>query len=143
MLFITLGMYAQPRMFDFSQYVKVDSLPLEMVYFHSDKELNGDSVIELGDGYYMAKTPFKGNLTIKTNSDRTMAIVMNRFHFDPFQYTIKEDERRIILYFKDKHVYRGYVYDKKLKAFQFYDSLKGYKKFMRRHNRFIRRNPNK
>ena len=142
-LLVTLVTVAQPRpkMFDFSQYVKTDSLAIEMVYFHSDRELENDSLINLDGGYYMAKIPFKSYFVIKTNSDGTMAIVANRFHFDPFEYTVKEDERRITLYYKDKRICRGYVYDKKLKVCQPFDSNKSYKKFIRRHDRvFYRKN---
>ena len=140
MLFVSLGTYAQPKMFDFSQYSNTDSLAVEMVYFHSDAVLTAEGIIDLGGGYYMAKTPFKTNFVIKTNADKTKAIVTNKFHFDPFQYTYKEDDRRITLYYKDNKVCRGYVYDKKLKVCQPFDSNKGYKKFIRRHDRFIRRN---
>lgn len=139
MLFISIEMSAQPKMFDFSQYSNTDSLAVEMVYFHSDAVLTTEGIIDLGGGYYMAKTPFKTNFVIKTNADKTKAIVAHRFHFDPFQYTVKEDDRRITLYYKDKKVCRGYVYDKKLKVCQPFDSNKGYKKFIRRHDRFIKR----
>ena len=141
MLFVSLGTYAQPKMtFDFSEYSNTDSLEIEMVYFHTNQELNKDNFFDLGGGYYMVKTPFKSHFVIKTNSDKTKAIVTNKFHFDPFQYTYKEDDRRITLYYKDNKVCRGYVYDKKLKVCQPFDSNKGYKKFIRRHDRFIRRN---
>ena len=115
MLFVFIITNAQPKMFDFTQYSNVDSLSIEMVYFHTDTELTGDTFINLEGGYYMAKTPFTSHFIIKTNADRTKAIVTNKFHFDPFQYILKEDERRITLYYKDNRVCRGYVYDKKLK----------------------------
>lgn len=127
--------FSQPTMarhtIDFSLYEKTDTLPLEMVYFKAKEGIDGDGVIDLGSGYYMAKMPHKDNFIIKTNANRTKAIVVyNSFVFGSHrEFTVKEDERRITLY--TEKPYCGYVYDKKLKVCHYYTSRKHYKAFMR------------
>ena len=139
-VFITSFSFAQaPRMnfmnhIDFSKYELVDSLPLERIMIHFDKEIDDENFIDLGYGDYMAPVPHKDNMIIKTTSDRTKAIVIhNSYAFGRhFEFNLEENERRIVLWYKDKFIYGGYVYDKTYKVCKYFESRKEFKRFMRR-----------
>lgn len=145
-VFATLVSYSQtPRMhhfkpaIDFNQYEVIDSLPLERITIHFNNEVDDENLISLGSGDYMAPLPHKDKMVIKTNSDRTKAIVLyNSYAFGRhLEFDIKENDRRLILWHKDKRVYCGYIYDKKYKVAQYFESKKEYKRFMK-HNMFER-----
>lgn len=145
---VTTFSFAQaPRMnfmqrIDFSKYEVVDSLPLERIMIHFDKEIDDENFISLGDGDYMAPVPHKDNMIIKTTSDKSKAIILhNSYAFGRhFEFNVKDNERRIILWYEDKAIYCGYVYDKKYKVCKYFESRKEFKRFMRRP--FFNRNIN-
>ena len=126
---VCLSANAQPR---FSEYNVVDSLPLEMVYIHLNKEI--EDAIDLGGGYYMVKMPYKDKIMYRTNSTRTKAIVIYNsicFGSKRFEYNIEENEGRIILWYKDDRNYCGYIYDKKYKVCKYFESRKEFRRFRR------------
>ena len=127
---------------DFSKYEVVDSLPLERIMIHFDKEIDDENFISLGDGDYMAPVPHKDNMIIKTTSDKSKAIILhNSYAFGRhFEFNVEDNERRIILWYEDKGIYCGYVYDKKYKVCKYFESRKEFKRFMRRP--FFNRNIN-
>lgn len=148
--FIATFAFAQPRMvhpfIDFSKYEKVDTLPLEMISVHFPTEIENENIakqgVSLGGGDYMFPTLHHDNLVIKTNADRTKAIVVfksvivgGRFELPiggRYEYTIEENERRIVLWYKDNRTYCGYIYDKKYKICQCFEERKAYRRFMRK-----------
>ena len=118
---------------DFSKYEKVDSLPLEMIYVHLNKEIDDENVISLEGGYYMFKMPHKDKIIFRTNSDRTKAVVVyNSYCFGSkrFEFNIEDSEARTVLWYKDDYNYCGYIYDKHYKAAKYFESKKDYKRFM-------------
>lgn len=120
---------------DLTQYEIVDSLPLERFTFYVDKEINDDRLIALGSGYYMAPLHRQDNIIIKTNKDRTKAIILyNSYCFGRryLEFTIQENDRRIVFYNQDDKGYCGYIYDKYYKVAKYFDSKKEYKRIMKR-----------
>jgi len=148
--FIATVAMAQPRMvhpfIDFSKYEKLDTLPLEMISVHFPTEIENENIakngVSLGGGDYMFPTRHSDNIIIKTNADRTKAIIVfksivvgGRFELPiggRYEYTIEENDRRLILYYKDNRTYCGYIYDKKFKICQCFEEKKAYKRFMRK-----------
>lgn len=146
-LVTTFGFAQAPRMnfmqrIDFSKYEVVDSLPLERIMIHFDKEIDDENFISLGDGDYMAPVPHKDNMIIKTTSDKSKAIILhNSYAFGRhFEFNVEDNERRTILWYEDKGIYCGYVYDKKYKVCKYFESRKEFRRFIRRP--FFNRNLN-
>lgn len=128
-MFVPTLLMAQPR---FSEYDVVDSLPLEMVYIHLDKEI--EDAVNLGGGYYMVKMPHKDKIVFRTNSTRTKAIMIYHsicFGSKRFVYNIEENESRLVLWYKDNRNYCGYIYDKKYKVCKYFESKREFKRFRR------------
>ena len=120
---------------DLTQYEIIDSLPLERITFYTDKKINDERVISLGSGHYIAPLHHKDNIIIKTNKDRTKAIVLyNSYCFGRrfLEFTIQENDRRIVFYNQDDKEYCGYIYDKYYKVAKYFDSKKEYKRFIKR-----------
>lgn len=119
---------------DFAKYEIVDSLPLERIMIYAEKEIDGEGVIDLGSGYYMAPLPHNDKMIIRMTQDSTKAIVLyNSIVFGRhFEFNVKNNERRMILWYEDKGIYCGYIYDKYYKVCSYFESKKEFKKFMRR-----------
>ena len=88
----------------------------------------------------MFTLPHMDKMIIKTNTDRTKAIIIKnsiavggRFNliFRPYEYNIEENERRCILWYKDNRTYCGYIYDKEYKICQYFESKKEFRLFTR------------
>jgi hypothetical protein len=119
---------------DLSKYEVVDSLPLERIMIYNEKEIDGEGIIDLGSGYYMAPIPHKDNMIIKTTKDKDKAIIIyNSYCFGRhFEFNVEDNDARTVYWYKDKNVYCGYIYDKKYKVCKYFESKKEYKRFMRR-----------
>lgn len=148
MAFVTTMSFAQQRMhrpfIDYSLYETVDSFQLEMVSVHLPFEITDENVLKngvsLGSGYYMFKMPKADKVIIKTNADRTKAIVVyksfvigGRFELPiggRFEYNLTETDRRIVLWYKDNRHFCGYIYDKKYKVCQCFEEKKEFNKFI-------------
>ena len=138
--FVTLFSFGQfnTRHFnsiDFSKYEVVDSLPLERILIHFNKEIDdNENMISLGGGDYMAIAPHKDKMIIKTTPDRSKAIILyNSYVFGRyFEFNIEENERRIVFWYFDKRIYCGYIYDKEFKICKYFESKKEFKRFMRK-----------
>ena len=117
-LFISLGSYSQ------RQYTNIDSLSLERISIHSPFDYESDKIIPMGDGDYLIEIPRKDKMIISTNKDRTKAIVLyNSFCFGRHkEFNLTENERRILLWYKDDHLYCGYIYDKVYKVAKYFES---------------------
>lgn len=144
LLFITVNCYSQPffgeHIIDIKQYNILDSLPLERMMIHFNKEIDNKDFITLGDGDYLAPLPHKDKMLIKLNEDKTKGIVVyNSYCFGRhYEFDIQDNERRLILYYKDKNIYCGYIYDKEFKVCKYFESRKEFNHFIR-HNFFRRR----
>ena len=148
MAFVTTMSFAQQRMhrpfIDYSLYETVDSFQIEMVSVHLPFEITDENVLKngvsLGSGYYMFKMPKTDKVIIKTNADRTKAIVVyksfvigGRFELPMggrFEYNLTETDRRIVLWYKDNRHFCGYIYDKKYKVCQCFEEKKEFNKFI-------------
>ena len=75
----------------------------------------------MGDGNYLINAPHKDNMIVRFNSDRTKAIVVyNSYCFGWHkEFNVIENDKRLILWYKDKKFYFGYLYDKIYKACMF------------------------
>jgi hypothetical protein len=155
-LFAAVLMYAQlpgnPMTFiDTSAFTETETLPVEKVYVNLPFEIPADrmpaNATDLGSNFYMFELPHTDRIVIRTDKDRTKAVVDAksiavggpfRFPVDHrYEYSVKEDGRRIILYYKDDRTYCGYIYDKELKVCQYFQDRKGSN--LRRFDRFNRR----
>ena len=100
---------------DLSEYCVIDSLPLERITIYSPYDYEEDKdVIKLGEGEYLIEMPHKDKMIIRTNKERTKAIVVyNSYCFGRhLEFNIKENEKRLVLwYMKDEKIY-VYAYDK-------------------------------
>lgn len=125
---------------DITQYSVVDSLPLEKIDLQFNKEIDDENLISLGDGHYMAPLPHNDKMIIRMTQDSTKAIVLyNSIVFGRhFEFNVKDNDRRMILWYQDKNIYCGYIYDKHYKVCSYFESKKEFKKFMRR--RFLLNN---
>jgi len=113
---------------DFNEYCVVDSLPLERITIYSPYDYNGDEVIQLGNGEYLIEMPHKDKMIIRTNKERTKAIVLyNSYCFGRHkEFNIKENDKRFVLwYLDDNELYCGYTYDKKYKVCKYFESIDG------------------
>jgi len=143
--FVSLASFSQPKFnspfkgVNLSEYVNTDSLKLEWTYAYVNKDIpQSDDVIPCGGGYYMFKLKQPRYFVIKTNEDKTKA-VLEGFHpmFLFREYNLFEDERSIVLWYKDDNLYCGYVYSKKEKAFDKFADRE--KKFTKKFERFFNR----
>ena len=114
-------------------YELVDSLPLEHIMIHFNKEIDNENFIKLGEGDYLAPLPHNDNFVVKYNADKTKAIVIrNSYAFGRhFEFDIQNNERRTIFYYQDKNIYCGYVYDKEFKVCKYFESKKEFKRFIK------------
>ena len=138
-LVASFGFAQAPRMsfmerVDFNKYEVVDSLPIERIMIYFEKEIDDENLIDLGGGYYMATVPHKDNMIIRTAADKTKAIVVhNSYAFGRhFEFNVEDNERRTVLWYEDKGIYCGYIYDKKYKVCKYFESKKEFNRFMRR-----------
>ena len=49
-----------------------------------------------------------------------------------FEFNIKDNERRTVLWYEGKGIYCGYIYDQIYKVAKYFESRKEFKRFMRR-----------
>ena len=113
--FVTLC-NAQPKhgRFHFKNvYTQVDTITIENVTVPT----------EWGD--YLVELPKQSNLIIAYNKDYSKAIVLHTdYRFvKHFEYNVKDNEVRTILWYKDKHIYCGYIYDKKSKTGHYFEAI--------------------
>ena len=96
-------------------YTQLDSLVLE----------NMPTVEQTEDGDYLIALPKSTKVVIAYNNDKTKAIVLHsNYQFvRHMEYNVKDDETRIVLYYKDKHLYCGYIYDKRYKAGKYFEAI--------------------
>lgn len=119
---------------DFAKYEIVDSLPLERIMIYAEKEIDGEGVIDLGSGYYMAPIPHKDKMVIKMTKDKDKAIILyNSYCFGRhFEFNIEDNDFRTVYWYKDKNIYCGYIYDKRYKVVKYFESKKEFKRFINR-----------
>lgn len=113
-LLITTSVFSQHFHYR-NVYKNIDTLLVETVA----------SVYPTQNNEYLIEIPSGNKLVIAYNEDKTKAIVLqSSFPFVRYkEYNVKEDERRIILWYDDNILYCGYVYDKKLNAAQYCETI--------------------
>lgn len=96
-------------------YTKVCVLTLENAPTPFPRE-GSESLIEL---------PKESKFVIAFNADSTKAIVLNGGYMFGMhkEFSVKNNEARLVLFHKDKHVYCGYIYDKKAKAGKYFEAI--------------------
>lgn len=109
---------------DISKYVITDSLTLERINIYSPFDYESDKVINAGNGDYLIEMPHKDKMIIKMTKDRKKAIVVyNSIIFGRHkEFNIKDNERRLVLWYEDDHIYCGYIYDKIYKVCKYFES---------------------
>lgn len=76
------------------------------------------------DGDYLITLLKEQNLVIAYNNDHTKAIVLHGYPYARrMEYNVKYDGARLILWYKDEHLYCGYIYDEKIKACQYFEAI--------------------
>ena len=96
-------------------YTDIDSLVVENVQIPYSEEKQ-DYIIEL---------PRSSKILIAYNDDRSKAIVLRSGYqyMRHLEYKVKDDETRTVLYYKDKHIYCGFIYDKRVKAGSYFEAI--------------------
>lgn len=96
-------------------YTQLDSLVLE----------NMPTVEQTEYGDYLIALPKSTKVIIAYNNDKTKAIVLHSSYqfVRHMEYNVKDDNVRTVLYYKDKHLYCGYIYDKKSKAGRYFEAI--------------------
>lgn len=109
---------------DISKYEVIDSLALDRMYIYSPFDYDSNTVISSGDGLYLIEMPHKDKMIIRKTKDNTKAIVVyNSYCFGRHkEFNIKDNERRIVLWYQDDHIYCGYIYDKVYKVCKYFES---------------------
>ena len=112
----------------FAQYNVIDSLQLERINIHSPFDYESDKIISLGDGDYLIELPHRDKMIIATDKKRKKAIVLyNSIIFGRHkEFTIKEDKRRLILWYEDNRIRCGYIYDKEYKVCKYFETRLSY-----------------
>ena len=97
-----------------SVYTVVDTLVVK----------NIQSVHPTKDGDYLITLPKEQNLVIAYNNDHSKAIVLQGYVWGKkMPFNVKYDGLRQILWFKDEHLYCGYIYDIKSKSCQYFEAI--------------------
>lgn len=106
------------------QYTIIDSLSLERISIHSPFDYESDKVIPMGDGDYLIEIPHKDKMVICYNKDKSKAIILyNSYCFGRHkEFNVTDNEKRTLLWYKDDHLYCGYIYDKVYKVAKYFES---------------------
>ena len=113
-------------------------LPLEMITVTLPEGLEPPAEsIDMGSGIYLLKMPEKHSMVIMKLEDGGAIVLhssffISRFFTNPeryfrgpknnhYTYNIEENERRLVLWYKDERVYCGYIYDKYYKVCQYFE----------------------
>ena len=84
---------------------------------------------ETKDEDYLIELPKIGEmptprLTVAYNKEHTKAIVLHGYPFaQRKEYNVKDYDKWTVFYYKDKHIYCGYIYDKKIKACKYFEAI--------------------
>lgn len=97
-------------------YTQIDSLVLE--HAQTNNLSGGDYIIDL---------PRKCKIVLAYNADRSKTIILNirgGYNFvRHMEYNVSDSEERTVLYYKDDHLYCGYIYDKRIKAGKYFEAI--------------------
>lgn len=96
-------------------YTDIDSVVIENVQLPYSSE-KPDYLVEL---------PRSSKIIIAYNKERSKCIVLRSGYqfMRHMEYTVKDDETRLILYYKDKKMYCGFIYDKRAKAGSYFEAI--------------------
>lgn len=84
---------------------------------------------ETKDEDYLIELPKIGEmptprLTVAYNKEHTKAIVLHGYPFaQRKEYNVKNYDKWTVFYYKDKQIYCGYIYDKKIKACKYFEAI--------------------
>jgi hypothetical protein len=97
-----------------SVYTTIDTLVVQ----------NAPSVSPTKDGDYLVPLPREHNIIIAYDNEHTKAIVLHGYAWGKrMEFNIKYEGSRLILWYKDEHLYCGYIYDNKVKACQYFEAI--------------------
>ena len=111
-----LSIQAQRLYHFWNVYTEIDSLVLE----------NAQANTFTAGGDYIINLPRHGKVVIAYNKDHSKAIVLKTtgpLLVRHMEYNVKDDETRTVLYYKDEHIYCGYIYDKRIKAGRYFEAI--------------------
>lgn len=106
------------------RYAEIDSLILEKMYVDRTAET------------FSVEIPSK--MIIAYNQDKTKAIVLRNSYVvgKHLEFNVKDEPHRLILWYKDDHLYCGYIYDKRVKSCDYFEAISKSDK-----NKLLRRRP--
>lgn len=106
------------------RYTEIDSLVLERMYVDRTAET------------FSVEIP--GKMIIAYNQDKTKAIILrNSYVFGKhLEFNVKDEPYRLTLWYKDNHLYCGYIYDKRAKSCDYFEAISKSDK-----NKLLRRMP--
>lgn len=95
-------------------YTVVDTLVLE----------NFPTPYPTKDGDYLIELNRNHTFVVAYNKDHSKAIVLQGYPWGKkMEFNVKNDEYRLILYYKDEYVYCAYIYDRRVKACQYVEAI--------------------
>ena len=96
-------------------YTNIDSIVLEAI----------PAIVQEEGSDYLIQLPHKSKLIVAYNADKTKAIVLRSgfIYMRHYEYNVKDNDVRLVLWYKDEHVYCGYIYDKSSKAGNYFEAI--------------------
>ena len=133
MCLFALTAFSQAHRHFKSVYTIVDTLSVKSV----------QSNYPTRDGDYLVTLPKEQNLVVAYNNDHTKAIVLHGYPYAKrMEYNVKYEGTRQILWYKDEHIYCGYIYETKIKACQYIEAInEAEKERLEKRFPFIKRMP--
>lgn len=133
MCLFALTAFSQAHRHFKSVYTIVDTLSVKSV----------QSNYPTRDGDYLITLPKEPNLVVAYNNDHTKAIVLHGYPYAKrMEYNVKYEGTRQILWYKDEHIYCGYIYETKIKACQYIEAInEAEKERLEKRFPFIKRMP--
>ena len=133
MCLFALTAFSQAHRHFKSVYTIVDTLSVKSV----------QSNYPTRDGDYLITLPKEQNLVVAYNNDHTKAIALHGYPYAKrMEYNVKYEGTRQILWYKDEHIYCGYIYETKIKACQYIEAInEAEKERLEKRFPFIKRMP--
>jgi hypothetical protein len=95
------------------------------VYTQKDTIIVENTTVTGENGDYLIELPSKDNLIIAYNLSHTNAIVL--YAGFPFykqkEYNVADSPTRLVLWYKDEHLYCGFTYDKRAKICRYFEAI--------------------
>ena len=92
-------------------------------YIYTDVDTLDVSNISIGAEEFLINLPT--SVIIAYNKDKSKAIVLKNGYLygKHFEFNVKDDPTRLILWYKNKKLYCGYIQDKRVKTAKYFEAI--------------------